>query len=183
MTGGYRTPRAGRTFSNAQVFYPTLVFVVAADVVTKLVAVLRLVPRQVPHRVLGDAVRLTLLYNPGAAFGFHFGPYSRWIFMGLAVVALVVLSRLWRDTHQGDRLRALALGLICGGAMANVINRLWSARGVVDWIDVGIGDARWPTFNVADAGITVGAVVLAWLLWREGSASPGDGRGAGETGR
>ena len=141
--------------------------VVLSDVATKAIAVALLAPPHIPRPVLGDMVRLTLLYNPGAAFGLHLGPHSRWIFLGLALVALVVLWRLYRDTTPNHVTRVLALGLVSGGAVANVINRLWSARGVVDFIDVGIGDARWPAFNVADMAISVGAVLLAWALWRE----------------
>jgi signal peptidase II len=48
-----------------------------------------------------------------------------------------------------------------------LIDRLRSAQGVVDFIDVGIGAHRWPTFNVADMGVSVGAVLLAWVLWQE----------------
>ncbi|MDQ6829695.1 MAG: signal peptidase II [Gemmatimonadota bacterium] len=56
-----------------------------------------------------------------------------------------------------------------GGAVGNLINRILSARGVVDFLDLGSGTARWPTFNVADIGVSVGAVLLAWVLWREES--------------
>lgn len=63
---------------------------------------------------------------------------------------------------------ALAVGLVVGGALGNLVNRLWSARGVVDWIDVGMSEHRWPAFNVADIGVSVGAALLALVLWREG---------------
>ena len=151
----------------ARVFWPVLALVVALDVVSKYIAHTLLVPRQVPRDLLGDVVRLTLHYNPGAAFGFHVGPWSRWVFLALTVVALWVLGRLYRATQQRDRAKALALGLVCGGAVGNLINRLWSPAGVVDFIDVGIGNMRWPTFNVADIGVSVGAFLLAWVLWRE----------------
>ena len=156
----------------ARVFWPSLATVVVADVVTKYLAHTRLLPQHVPREVFGDMVRLTLVYNPGAAFGLYLGSYSRWFFLLLAVVALVVLVRLYRTTAHNDWLRALALGLVCGGAVANVINRLWSSRGVVDFIDVGVGIHRWPTFNVADIGITIGAVLLAWVLWQEDRRAP-----------
>ena len=151
---------------NAQVFWLTIALVTAIDVVTKYLAHTRLA-RHVPLDFLGDVVRIALAYNPGAAFGLHVGPYSRWFFLLVTLVALVVLYRMYRDTRPGDRLRVAALALISGGALGNLINRLWSARGVVDFIDVGVGDLRWPTFNVADIGVSIGAVLLAWLLWRE----------------
>jgi signal peptidase II len=57
--------------------------------------------------------------------------------------------------------------------VGNLIDRIRSATGVVDFIDVGVGDLRWPTFNVADMAVSVGAFLLAWVLWgEERSASP-----------
>ena len=117
---------------------------------------------------MGDVLRFTLVHNPGAAFGLHLGALSRWIFMALTIGALVVLGRLYRATRPGDLWRTLALGLVCGGAIGNLIDRVRSAEGVVDFIDVGWGEAwRWPTFNVADMAVSVGAFLLAWVLWGE----------------
>ena len=165
-------PPGGR---KAAVFWPSLIIVLLSDVVTKYLAHTLIAPYRPPREIVGDALRLTLVYNPGAAFGLHVGPWSRWIFLILTVIALVVLGRLYRETTPGDRLRALALGLVCGGALGNLINRIWSRAGVVDFIDMGVGDARWPTFNAADIGVSVGAFLLAWVLWRE------DQRAAGKT--
>ena len=61
----------------------------------------------------------------------------------------------------------MALALVCAGAVGNLLDRMRSFFGVVDFIDVGVGDARWPTFNVADMAVSVGAVLLAWVLWQE----------------
>jgi signal peptidase II len=101
------------------------------------------------------------------------GEYSRYIFGAFAVVALVVLWRLYRMTGRGvragDRLRVLALGLAWGGAAGNLIDRFRSPQGVVDFIDIGFGDVRFWTFNVADSAVTVGAIALAWSLSREES--------------
>jgi signal peptidase II len=160
-----------RSRSNGTLFWPVLALVTAVDVVTKAIAVRALVPQRVPHEVLGDAVRLTLVYNPGAAFGLHVGPQSRWIFTALTVVALVILGRLYRATMRGDASRTLALALVCAGALGNLIDRLRSDMGVVDFLDVGIGAARWPTFNVADMAVSSGAVLLAWVLWQEDIAA------------
>ncbi|MBI3567327.1 MAG: signal peptidase II [Gemmatimonadetes bacterium] len=141
--------------------------VVVADLATKTVAADRLLPAYLPRDVIGGAVRFTLVYNPGAAFGMHLGPQSRWIFSALAVGALVLLWQLFRSTRDGDWVRALALALVSGGAVGNLLDRLRSARGVVDFIDVGLGASRWPTFNLADMAVTCGAVLLALVLWRE----------------
>ena len=56
---------------------------------------------------------------------------------------------------------------MCGGAVGNLIDRLRSPIGVVDFLDIGFGDWRWPTFNVADMAVSVGAFLLAWVLWGE----------------
>jgi signal peptidase II len=142
-----------------------VVVIVTADVITKALAAYSLYPQRIPHDILGATVRLTLVYNPGAAFGLHLGAYSRWIFMALTVGALFILGRLYRSTRDGDLFRTLAIAMVCGGAMGNLIDRIRSAAGVVDFIDVGIGDMRWPTFNVADMAVSIGAFLLAWVLW------------------
>ena len=152
---------------NAAVFWPVALIVVAIDFVTKALAVTTLAPQHVPHPVLGEAVRLTLVYNPGAAFGLYLGQHSRIIFTVLTLAALTILWRLYRATAPGDARRALALALVCAGAVGNLIDRLRSSRGVVDFIDIGATTWRWPTFNVADMAVTTGAVLLAFVLWRE----------------
>jgi signal peptidase II len=153
--------------SNSTLFWPVIAFVASLDVVTKGIAERELAPQRIPHDVLGSVVRLTLVYNPGAAFGLNLGPQSRWIFTVLTIVALVILGRLYAATRRGDVPRTLALALVCAGAFGNLMDRLRSEMGVVDFLDVGLGDARWPTFNVADMAVSVGALMLAWVLWQE----------------
>ena len=157
--------------ATARLFWGTAAAVIAVDLVTKLLAERFLMPRYVPHQVIGEVVRFTLAYNPGAAFSMSLGEYSRWIFGAFAVVALFVLWRLYRMTgagaRAGDRLRVLALGLAFGGAAGNLVDRIRSPQGVVDFIDIGVGDVRFWTFNVADSAVTIGAILLAWSLSRE----------------
>lgn len=141
--------------------------IVVLDAVTKMLAVDALAPAYTPHPVVGEWMRLTLVYNPGAAFGLHLGAYSRWIFMALTIVALVVMWRLYRQSPSDAAWRTWALALVSGGALGNLIDRLRSARGVVDFLDVGVGVWRWPTFNVADMAVSTGAVILAIVLWRD----------------
>ncbi len=117
--------------------------------------------------IIGDYVRLTYIFNPGAAFGIHVGDYSRFLFLGLSIVALLALGGMYWATPTTDRSRLAAIALICGGALGNLIDRLRSARGVVDFLDVGVGTIRWPVFNVADIAVTTGAVILALSLWNE----------------
>jgi signal peptidase II len=157
--------------ADRRLFWTTAAAVVAVDLVTKLLAE-SLLARHLPVAVIGDYVQLRLVYNQCAAFGLCLGgpAYSRWIFFGLALVALFVLRSMVMSARAGDRFRLLALALVCAGAVGNVIDRIRSAQGVVDFVDIGVGTWRWPTFNVADSAITVGAIALAVSLWLEGRA-------------
>lgn len=165
-------PDVRTTRSNAPLYWGVIVTVVLLDVVTKWLAVRHLSDYFGHVRVLGDGLRLTLVYNPGAAFGLHLGPYSRWIFLVVAVIAAAVLNRLSVTALPGDRFRQLALGLVAGGAIGNGVDRIRSSRGVVDFLDVGVGALRWPTFNVADMAVTCGAIALALSFWREDARKP-----------
>ena len=174
-------------------FWGTAFTVVLADVVSKMLAERMLAPKYSPHSVIGDVVRFTLAYNPGAAFSMSLGVYSRVIFGAFAVIALFVLWRLYRMTgsgvREGDRLRIAALGLAWGGAAGNLVDRFRSPFGVVDFIDIGYGNVRFWTFNLADSAVTVGAVLLAWSLSQEdrqqrraeAAVVHGETRVAGET--
>jgi signal peptidase II len=124
--------------------------------------------------VIGEYVRLTFIYNPGAAFGIQVGEYSRQIFFVLSLIALAALMGMYWFTPADDRVRLIAISLICGGAIGNLIDRVRSASGVVDFIDVGVGDVRWPVFNIADMAVTGGAIILALSLWKE-EQQVGDG--------
>lgn len=150
-------------------FWPVLLMVALVDAATKWLAVSNLIPQRMPHEILGDWIRFTLVRNPGAAFGLHVGPYSRWIFMVLTILALFILGRLYQATRSGEVMRVLSLALVCGGAVGNLVDRIRSDLGVVDFIDIGLGDARWPTFNIADMAVSIGAFLLAWVLWGEDS--------------
>ncbi len=140
---------------------------VVLDRLTKMVAEKSLIWGDTPISVIGDVARWRLVYNPGAAFGLHLGSFSRWLFMAIAAVAVVVLYRMWREAELADSFRQFALAFVAGGAAGNLIDRIVSPRGVVDFIDIGIGAARWPTFNIADIAVSCGAVALALSLWRE----------------
>jgi signal peptidase II len=159
------TPKARR-------FWPLFALVLLTDCATKRAAELHLVPAQVPHEFFGEVVRLTLAYNPGAAMSLSLGAHSRVGFSLLAVAALLVMAHLYRRTAPGDRQAAAGLALIAAGAVGNLLDRLRSARGVVDFIDIGLGGWRFWTFNVADLAILVGAVVLVLALQRMEAAEP-----------
>ena len=145
---------------------------VLLDIITKLI-VQRTLRFGVPVPVWGDFFRLTYIFNPGAAFGLNLGVYSRFVFMTLAMVMVVILFNMYRSTPASDRLRLLAIASVTGGAIGNLIDRVRSHRGVVDFLDFGFGEQmRWPVFNVADIAVTTGAVLLAISLWREEAPAP-----------
>jgi signal peptidase II len=161
-------PSAG----NGRYLFPgAAALILMADLVTKVIVEASFVPGRVLP-VVGDWFQLRLVYNTGAAFGLHLGPYSRWLFLTIAVVAVVLLWRMARETPGSDRFRLVALGLVAGGAAGNLVDRVRSSQGVVDFLDVGVAALRWPTFNVADIGVSCGAVALAISLWLEDARRP-----------
>lgn len=160
-------PHAANT--NGVLFWPVVVAVVLVDLLTKGVAAYALTPAGFPHAFAGEWLRFTLVYNPGAAFGLHFGAWSRGILLLLTGVVLRSVWRMYHATPDRDNGRVFALALLTAGATGNALTRVLSEDGVVDFLDVGIGAHRWPTFNVADVAVTLGAVLLFRRLWRDQS--------------
>jgi signal peptidase II len=146
--------------------------IVVLDQVTKQVALETLAPG-VPVRVIDDLVSLTLVMNPGLAFGMLASVPAgwRWVVALLSVGALIVLARLaMRVVPAGGLAGRLSLGLIFGGAVGNLIDRaVWGA--VVDFVDLHWRGYHWPAFNVADSAISVGVVLLALHLMRRDRAA------------
>ncbi|MDP1593703.1 MAG: signal peptidase II [Gallionella sp.] len=125
------------------------------------------------HFVYLESVRIlsvfdiALLHNAGAAFSFlsDAGGMQRWLFTAIAVIASVVITLLLRK-HAGETLFALALSLILGGALGNLIDRL--AYGyVIDFLLFHWNEHYFPAFNVADAAISCGAFLLIWESFME----------------
>lgn len=154
------------TASKTTLFVSIVTGIVTLDLVTKLMIQRSFRPYQ-QMDVIGSYLRLTYIQNPGAAFGIHLGPYSRFIFLVLSLVALAALAGMYWSTPVRDRVRLGSIALICGGAIGNLVDRVRSERGVVDFLDIGIGSIRWPIFNVADIAVTTGAIFLALSLWQE----------------
>jgi len=159
------------TPTRARHFWPVAAAVFLADCATKSVAERHLAPEHVPHPVVGELVRFTLVYNRGSAMSLLTGPFTTYLLSIAAATALVVLWLWYRRTGPTAGLQITALALVWGGAAGNLWDRLRMSRGVVDFIDVGLGGTRFWVFNVADAAITIGAVVLALIL----SRPPGSG--------
>jgi signal peptidase II len=140
--------------------------VVVLDQITKYIALDRLT-LGVPVPVIDGLVNLTLVMNPGLAFGLLGSVPSRWrwVVALLSIAALLVLARLAvRVVPDSGSLGRISLGLIFGGAIGNLIDRaIWGA--VVDFVDVYWRDFHWWAFNVADSGISVGVALLAVQLF------------------
>jgi signal peptidase II len=138
--------------------------VLALDIVTKQI-VYRTLPLGGPSiEVLGDVLRWTYIHNPGAAFGLFTA--NRYFFIGVSLLSTIVILALVHSSRYRDRWILISFGLILGGAIGNLLDRLWLGV-VIDFIDVGIGRHRWPFFNIADSGISVGVVLLALRFLRE----------------
>lgn len=109
---------------------------------------------------------LTYVHNTGAAFSFlsEAGGWQRWFFAALAVVISVILSLWLARLQKYETLLAVALSLVLGGAVGNLIDRL--AYGyVIDFLDVYYETWHWPAFNIADSAITVGVVLMLAESW------------------
>ena len=141
--------------------------VMVLDVITKRWALDALAGGPRIH-LFGELVPLTLAFNRGAAFGLEVSEDSRWFFVPVTVIALVLLVKLFIHARDDDLLRLASLSLVVAGAMGNLYDRLRWSLGVVDFIGpVWLGFAHFPIFNVADIAITCGAVLLAVSFWQE----------------
>jgi signal peptidase II len=162
------------------------VLVLAADIITKVVAVAQLEDRA-PVELLGGLVFLQLVRNPGAAFSLATG-YT-WVLTIVAIAVVVVIARVARRLRSTGW--AIALGLVLGGALGNLTDRLFRAPGplqghVVDVVSLFTPDGRaWPVFNLADSSIVSGGVllVLLALLGRELDGRHTSGKADTEDGR
>ncbi len=135
----------------------TAALVIAVDQLTKSLAVHYL--RDAPVHLVGP-LRLALTFNSGAAFSLAQGLTPELVIVGVALVAVVVVVGRAASTAT----TAIAVGLVLGGALGNLVDRLVRSNGgaVIDFIDL----RYWPTFNVADACIVVGAVLLVLVGFR-----------------
>ena len=141
-----------------------------ADQMSKAWAVKRLRFGEVVSAA-GDVVRFGYAENPGIAFGRlqEGGEFGRWMLVALASLAIVgLLAYFFRTRRTDDRVLG-AVALLLAGVAGNLTDRVRFGY-VVDFIEVFIGSYQWPTFNVADAAICVGAGLLALDLILEGRA-------------
>ena len=139
--------------------------VIVVDQSTKLAAVTALDPASPLE--LTAMLDLVLAYNPGAAFSIlsTAGGWQRWLFIGLALAICAFIVHWLLDLPRNARWLPLALSLILGGAVGNVIDRV-RIGAVVDFIDFHVGHWHWPAFNMADSAICVGAALLVLDMFR-----------------
>lgn len=140
--------------------------VLILDQITKVMVMTRLTAYQDVIPITGF-FNLVHVHNTGAAFSlFADQPgWQRGFFMVVGLVAASLMIYLLRKT-RGRTLFSLALALILGGAIGNVIDRALYGH-VIDFLDFYLGDWHWPSFNVADSGISVGAVLLVLDSFRK----------------
>ena len=143
-------------------------FVVALDQWTKRWAS-DFLAYHAPIDVIGEVVRFTYTRNPGIAFGLGAG--SRFPFWLFSVAAVFAIAFLFLRHPAPSALRRVALSLILGGALGNLIDRVRFGE-VVDFIEIGWGRWHWPVFNVADSAVTIGVVLFA-LTWSRAPAPAG----------
>ncbi len=137
-----------------------LALAAALDGFSKILVQQTLQPYQ-PVPVIGDFFRLTLGYNTGVAFGmFAGGGAGPLIVTGLVITGLTIWFIRSLQAGRFPPSTGWPIGLLLGGAMANFADRLLDGR-VTDFLDVGLGTLRWPTFNLADSFIIIG---MAWLV-------------------
>jgi len=142
--------------------------VVIADQLAKAWLVSILAPgERLP--VVGDLLRLVNSQNSGALFGLF---KDQALFFGIASIGVVGLIVWYHGSSGRNPLLSVALGLLLGGALGNMIDRLRLGY-VVDFVDAGVGDLRWYTFNVADAAISGAILLLILVALRPATGSAG----------
>lgn len=142
--------------------------VLILDQVTKAVVAHTMVQGQ-SISVVGDFFRITYIHNSGAAFGLNLG--SSLLHTLVSLVAMMALGWLFWSTPRGQRFTRVALSLVLGGALGNIVDRV-RIHEVIDFLDFGVSTLRWPVFNVADTFVTVGVLLLV-LSYSQGERAQG----------
>jgi signal peptidase II len=141
-----------------------LVFVV--DFVSKRLVLANEEALRAKINIIGEWARFIYVRNPGSAMDLF--PIGRLGLIGVSLLASVFIIYLYRTTESRFALRRSAMAAILGGAVGNLVDRIFYGGHVVDFIDLGIGTHRFYTFNVADIGVTIGGVILFLCILLEG---------------
>ena len=150
---------------NLLIFFLGAAVIIALDQITKSAITARFILHE-SYPVIHGLFNLVYVMNPGAAFGFlaDASETFRYIFFtGITVAAVMLIVYYLIKSNPRNLMLVGSLTLIFGGAVGNLIDRLRFGA-VVDFLDVFIGSAHWPAFNVADSAITVGAVLMIWEM-------------------
>ena len=139
--------------------------ILAADFLTKRLVLAHIDALHQKVELLGDLLRFTYVRNPGAAMGLF--PVGRVLLIAISLAASLVLTVLFFRIAPHNIVRRSAIAAILGGALGNLVDRIFYDGLVVDFIDVGLGSHRFYTFNVADMAVTLGGAVLFVSLLRE----------------
>jgi signal peptidase II len=115
---------------------------------------------------IGDFARFIYVRNSGSAMGLF--PVGRLALIGVSLLASFFIIYLYRTTDPRLRLRLAAMAAILGGALGNLVDRIFYGGHVVDFIDLGFGPHRFYTFNVADIGVSIGGLILFLCILLEG---------------
>jgi signal peptidase II len=145
---------------NALIWLIASAVVIAIDQITKAFVIAHLEP-YVPHEVIPGFFNWTLAFNTGAAFSFLADQpgWQRWLFTALAMCVTIALTIWLERTPRNDWKTALPVSLVIGGALGNLIDRIHAGT-VTDFIQVYYRDWVFPSFNIADSAISVGAALL-----------------------
>lgn len=140
---------------NIRTFVTFTIIAFLLDQISKLLIVHSLTPFDPPQEIIGSFLRFKLAYNPYGVFSLSFGPGILYYLLQIAGTVIFTYIALL----QTKKFKVIIFSFIIGGAIGNLIDRLRLAY-VIDFIDMGIGNLRWFTYNFADAFVTIGAIFL-----------------------
>jgi signal peptidase II len=159
MDERHGTPRRGREL--ATLLGVAAVLLVADQISKALVAANVAMGQQVD--VIGSFVQIWHAENAGAAFSLFQNLLP--VFLAVSVLALGLVAYFARAFHGRSLWFFLVLGVVLGGTLGNLVDRVVRGGRVIDFVSVGVGDVRWPTFNVADSSLVTGILALVVILW------------------
>lgn len=144
-------------------FFLVSILIICIDQLSKYYILKNLIPYYPLYIFPG--LNFTLVFNTGSAFSFlsDSGDWHRWFFMIFSALMSIIIIYWMQRTSTVAKKRLLGLALILGGALGNLIDRVYLGH-VVDFIDVYYKTYHWPVFNIADSAITIGAILLFFSL-------------------
>ena len=154
-------------------FLSVPIFIIFLDQLTKILVKKYFYENNLLYQkinVLGEYIRIVFLENPGIAFGIDTSKYHVYITI-LTILAVIFLAKYLYHLIKSDSFEKLSMAFILGGAIGNLVDRLFvlfprfNYNGVIDFIDIGFGQYRWYTFNLADFSITIGIIIFLYQFY------------------